>query len=645
MQYLGEIRVGPVMVNRLSKPAVLLLFWQLLGLASAPASELIPDWRHRLNGSPIPGGVYCDQPYLVTTSDGSWLCCMTTAQGAEGSATQTVVTMRSADRGKTWTKPLPLETPVGPEASYGVLLKVPTGRVYCFYNYNRDNVREVKTEIGGAFTRVDSLGEYVFRYSDDDGKSWSDRRYPVPVREFACDRHNVYGGKVRFFWNVGRPLLVADDDARRPTWTGGPAAILTMHKVGAMGIGFFAQSEGAFLRSDNILGESDPVKLTFATLPEGDVGLRAPPGGGRIAEEQSIVQLTDGSLFCVYRTVDGHPASSTSRDGGKTWADPDYLRYSPGGRKVKHPRAANFVWSLGNGRYLYWFHNHSPTAAQRTAGWDPYSDRNPVWVAAGREIDAEDGKVVAWSEPEILLYDDDPFSRMSYPDLIRHGEQWFVTETNKAEGRVHHIDADFLAGLLAQHENTAVTRKGLRLELPGNGRAMPASVPALQWPAFRVRSADHEDGRGKDLRAGFSMDVWVRGQKWEKSVPLVDATEASGRGVRLTAEPDGSVTLCMSDGQTECVWSSDAGVLHATAATHIAAIVDGGPKLIVFVANGKVCDGGDERQFGWGRFSADFRGPAGRADVRIHPALQSLRVYDRAILVSEAVGNHASAEQ
>lgn len=534
------------MANRLCKPAVQLLFSQLLGLASALASEVIPDWRHRLNGSPIPGGMYCDQPYLVTTSDGSWLCCMTTAQGAEGSATQTVVTMRSADRGKTWTKPLPLENPGGPEASYGVLLRVPSGRVYCFYNYNRDNVREVKTETGGVFSRVDSLGEYVFRYSDDDGRSWSDRRYPVPVREFDCDKYNAYGGEVRFFWNVGRPLLVAGDDAQRPKWPAGPAAILTLHKVGAMGTGFYAQSEGAFLRSANILHEIDPAKLTFATLPEGDVGLRAPLGGGRIAEEQCIVQLTDGSLFCVYRTVDGHPAYSTSRDGGKTWAAPDYLAYSPGGRKVKHPRAATFVWSLGNGCYLYWFHNHGPTAAQRTAGWDPYSDRNPVWVAAGREIDAGGGKGLIWSEPEILLYDDDPFARMSYPDLIRHGGNWFFTETNKAEGRVHRIEADFLTGLLGQHENTAVARKGLRLELPETGQPMPASVPAPPWPVFRVRSAEHEDGRGKDLRAGFSMDVWVRG-------------------------------------------------------------------------------------------------PAGRADVRIHPALTELRVYDRAILVSEAVGNHASA--
>ncbi|MCY2991290.1 MAG: hypothetical protein NTY19_25960, partial [Planctomycetota bacterium] len=140
-----------------------------------------------------------------------------------------------------------VEPSYGTEASYAVMLKVPTGRIYCFYNHNTDRVREVKREDGGVFTRVDSLGHYVFKFSDDHGRSWSAQRYDVPVREFACDRENVYGGSLRFFWNVGRPLLLAD------------CAIMVLHKVGAMGAGFFAQSEGAFFKSRNILTERDPA--------------------------------------------------------------------------------------------------------------------------------------------------------------------------------------------------------------------------------------------------------------------------------------------------------------------------------------------------------------------------------------------------
>jgi hypothetical protein len=231
----------------------------------------IPDPRHIANGREIPSEGYADQPYIVQTDDGAWLCAMTTGPGHEGQKGQHVITTRSTDQGRTWSDPVDVEPSDGPEASYAVLLKVPTGRVYCFYNHNTDRVEKVKREDGGVFERVDSLGHYVFKYSDDHGRSWSEERYDVPIREFECDRENVYGGDLRFFWNVGRPLLLDD------------AALLVIHKVGAMGDGFFAQSEGAFIRSENILTESDPEQIEFETLPDGDIGLRTPAGGGRVA--------------------------------------------------------------------------------------------------------------------------------------------------------------------------------------------------------------------------------------------------------------------------------------------------------------------------------------------------------------------------
>lgn len=59
----------------------------------------------------------------------------------------------------------------------------------------------------------------VSRRSTDQRRTWSPNRYPVPIREFECDRNNVYGGKLRFFWNVGRRLILGD------------TAIMVLHKV------------------------------------------------------------------------------------------------------------------------------------------------------------------------------------------------------------------------------------------------------------------------------------------------------------------------------------------------------------------------------------------------------------------------------
>ena len=279
--------------------AIMSVFLRRLATAYVAVALAIPaaadslDPRLISSGLEIPSRGYADQPYVVQTDDGGWLCVMTTGSGKEGAPGQTVVSLRSTDRGRTWSEPLPVEPDGGPEASYAVLLKVPGGRIYVFYNHNTDNVREVRREDGGVLPRVDSLGHYVFRFTDDHGRSWSPDRHEVAVREFACDRDNVYDGRLRFFWNVGRPLILRDE------------MILPLHKVGAMGDGFFAASEGAFLASRSILVERDPARITFETRPDGDVGLRTPAGGGRVAEEQSIVASSDGSLVCVYRTIDG----------------------------------------------------------------------------------------------------------------------------------------------------------------------------------------------------------------------------------------------------------------------------------------------------------------------------------------------------
>ena len=152
-----------------------------------------------------------------------------------------------------------------------MLLKVPGGRIYCFYNHNTDNLRAARADNppyrDGLCTRVDSLGHFVYKYSDDHGRSWSSRRYDIPIREMDIDRRNAYGGEIQFFWNVGKPF------------THDGAAYVSVHKVGGFGEGFFTRSEGVLLKSTGLLS-SATREIRWETLPDGDYGLRTPPGGG-----------------------------------------------------------------------------------------------------------------------------------------------------------------------------------------------------------------------------------------------------------------------------------------------------------------------------------------------------------------------------
>ena len=231
----------------------------------------------------------------------------------------------------------------------------------------------------------------------------------------------------------------------------------------------------------------------WETLPKGDIGLRTPPGGGPIAGEQSYTVMGDGSLYCVYRTIDGHPAFTYSRDGGRTWDVPRYKAFADG-RLMKHPRAANFAWRASNGKYLYWFHNHGGRFIREHPDRPSmgYHDRNPVWLCGGAERDTPGGRVIDWSQPEIVLYHDDPQTRMSYPDLVEEGGKYFLTETEKAVARVHEIEAGLLNDLWGQFENRSRATRGVILELPptwhggaGGGRyARAARIPRARRTPF-----------------------------------------------------------------------------------------------------------------------------------------------------------------
>ncbi len=576
------------------------------------------DWRNIKNGSLIPREGYSDQPYVVITRDGNWLCVLTTGKGIEGEPGQHIISTISSDQGRTWSKPVDIEPADGPEASWVMPLIVPSGRVYAFYAYNSTNLRlDEKSNNPHVGRRVDTLGEYALKYSDDNGRSWSAQRYFIPVRSMRLDRENAHEGKLRYFWGVGKPIVTRKGEA-----------IFGFAKVGKWGDpGTMVTSQGAFMKSTNILTERDPKRLRWETLPEGDEGLRAPKGP--VSDEANLVELRDGSLYCTYRTIDGYNCAAYSRDGGKTWTPPSYAAYTPGGRRIKHPRAANFVRKFGNGKFLLWYHNHGgePVHQQK---WQYYTSRNPGWISGG----VEKNGFIHWAQPEILLYDDEPATRISYPDFIEDRGQYFITETMKTNARVHRIDNALLDGLWNQFEAKSVATRGLVLTLDrAQARSgVPVAVPSLP---------------GLLEGGGFTIDFWVRFDELSEGQTILDTRQSGGKGISLKTSDRFTLTLTLNDGVHESGWDCDPGTHDGTLKVgiwqHVAFIVDGGPKLITVLVDGVLNDGGAVRQYGWGRFDRAMGDVNGEKPSVFAPKLfgqiGKLRIYNRYLRTSEAVGN------
>jgi len=296
-----------------------------------------------------------------------------------------------------------------------------------------------------------------------------------------------------------------------------------------------------------------------------------------------------------------------------------------------------------------------------------YEDRNPVWFSGGIEVDTPEGKIIQWSQPEIGLYDDDTYLRMSYPDMVQEGDRIFLTETQKDKARVHEIAPDLLAAMWNQFEVAEVAQEGLVLALPESGEAMPASAPMPDLPPFLDRDHSRADYGTKDLRQGFSVGLWFRLDSLDPGQVLLDNRTADGQGFCFQTTRRETVEIVMNDGRTENRWDCDPAMLRADTTHHVVIIVDGGPKTISFVIDGTFNDGGEYRQFGWGRYSPNLRGISGSAipdvdlgdvqaegsassgaaaaegQLRIAPSFKGqvafLRIYDRALLTSEAIGD------
>jgi len=585
-------------------------------------AQEVGDWRNLENAiGTIPSKGYCDQPYVVINQKGEWVVVMTTGWGHEGEPGQHVVSTISRDRGKTWTKLFDIEPETGPEASWVTPLIVPSGRIYVFYTYNADNMREVLNSSGQPIKRVDTLGKMMMKYSDDGGYTWSKKRYEVPIRNFEIDDNNIYKGKIQFFWSVALPIINNN------------AVYLPLAKVGNFGEGFMESGSGAIVKSSNILTEPDPAKIVWETLPEGNKGLLPPEG--LVADEHNIVSLSDGSLYCVYRTNQGHNVQTYSRDNGHTWTAPEWATYTPGGKLMKQPRCLNKIYKFKNGKYAIFFHNNS----SRHYSSHPLGNRNPTWLAGGIEKNGH----IYWSQPEVFLYDTDYYNGISYPDWIEDNGEYYFTETQKTVARVHKIPNEYLEMLWSQADKNSLTKDGLVLELSRN------ECKPLQ--KFTMPSLGNlYKGNGFSLELKFTTDNLKKDQvlldtRREKTEGFGSAAKYAGNGILIRILKSGALEFMMDDGRTPLIWTSGPGTIKHKVPNHLVINVDAKSKILTFVINGDLWDGGD-RPFGYARFNP-FMWDVNGAEITSFPTgfkgrMEAFRVYNRCLFTSEAVGNYRS---
>jgi len=221
-----------------------------------------------------------------------------------------------------------------------------------------------------------------------------------------------------------------------------------------------------------------------------------------------------------------------------------------------------------------------------------------------------------------------------------------------------------------QFESGTITRDGIILELD---RDIPERVKIDSFDRFNQKDARRPDHGKLDLRTGFTLELLAQFDSLSGGQILLDTRLENGQGWCLQTTAHATVEIILNDGRMENRWDCDPGILEVGKMHHIGIVVDGGPKIITFIVDGVLCDGGEFRQYGWGRFSPDLThvnsvtpqriiapGQSGGEEisprdynddvqtVRIAPsfigAIKTLRIYKRALRTSEVIGNFKAGQ-
>jgi N-acetylneuraminic acid mutarotase len=274
--------------------------------------------------------------------------------GSKGRKVNTLLAYRSSDKGRTWQGPT--DAFHIDYSQHGFIPLIPRGskRIYAFGTQ----------PIPGQYDWQHGLQENApigFRWSDDDGRTWSDVQLIRPLND-----PDFKGMSVMRMCETGKGTWLIG--AHEGDWSVKP------------------------LRTRHYLLRSEDRGQTWTVLPG-----RRPNGwfaaGFDRMDEGRPIALGGSKVLLMSRTPQGHLFTAWSVDDGRTWTTPTP---SP----LVHPDAPPMLFHLSDGKTLIALHHnrHAGTSysglSVKTEGM---KDRSEIWAATS----TDEGRT--WSEPRFLL--------------------------------------------------------------------------------------------------------------------------------------------------------------------------------------------------------------------------------------------------
>lgn len=506
-----------------------------------PSAFFMPDARN-VDSAPLflPADESREAVSVLPTANNGILLATTEQFGQEKHASLLVRNMQKD------LKPHPFVVERGwTEISRPVLFRTPYGRIYLFYTLNGDRIFSCPGQTQPLETIPPAW--LMYRFSDDEGASWSTNSFRIPLRVTTFDRLNPWGGKYQRVCNGISAVQYKD------------TFLLPFTKMGTWPAN---ESEGWILRSENLLTERNPGLVRFHQFPEGDCGIRF----SQMETEQTDHRLDLVSSDRLFFSAAGERGSAycESPDGGKSWSSQKQFRFSLHGKKIRNGGRLPLHFSTPKGSDVLLF---SGTEARK----------NPGIYFCSTGVNQTDAKYV-WSQPELALYSLDPMK--SVQQLMRctvgNSSRWMGLN---AMGEVFCLTDD----------KTVAEEKPLSLR-----KSIPSAFGSLRHGGFSVV-----------LEAAFSeLPEWLTFFSTLDPVRGVSISRVPSRRTNPQLRID------LYDGDLRASWTTDAAALPAKGVGRIAFSCDFRARLLTVIADGSFCDGGNRHQ-GWLRLPVGMGSVAG----------------------------------
>ncbi len=336
-----------------------------------------PDYVIYIPGNRNTGGLpdAANEHFLVFRRGDGTLAAVWTQSGFEGQCNQHIVFASSDRHGRTWTPPRIIAGGQPDRAtgkgmcSWGYPLVSRSGRIYVLYSKH--------TGVNDIFTHTTGLLHGI--YSDDNGESWS-AEAAISLPRTIWDNPDPAVPSNCITWQ--KPLRFGDGRylAGVTRWVSP-----TRYPRAENGGWYNDDSVVDFLRFENLDDDPECENLKITLLTPDEQSLRFPVAGHpdrSLIQEPSLVELPDGRLFNVMRSVSGHPVWSQSRDCGEHWSQPEILAYGDNLPAMEHPLSPCPCYRLNETEYLFFFHNHGP----HFGPWRNHDGRGrrPIYLALGK---------------------------------------------------------------------------------------------------------------------------------------------------------------------------------------------------------------------------------------------------------------------